>query len=443
MPNTGHLPILAAVLAVHAQASADVPERNLQNEIQVKLELVDGTGRECRVVRWGGLGLEGSCGFTPWDRIKTSAALAVLDQLAGKDDAAARRDAAVIGLSLEPKGSTAVRAVEWARKAGAEEADLARIREEAAALATERAARVRALEDARLARITPEAARFPDTPLRALHSHDIEAVSDATIEASRALLARAGGGGTLHRSERVALLAESGDHALVRDAVYLERFFSDWSRRIRESGVPLVDQGVVPVVLANDTDRWRLLVQAAFEGDAARFPDSVTIYPKSGLPEELRPIVLVNPSGDALRVRYGAAVGLARALLHCTGTPARPPAWLNEGLPRAMAAGAVPQSGMDAELRRRGLAALRSGGGFAAILDSRYGDGLWERDPELAQSLSYLLSCWMLEKEPARTMQYAHAPRIAETEAARFERIMGVSLARAAGLARSWYQTND
>ena len=443
MPKAGTIALLAAVLALHTHASAEIPSRNLANPVQVRLQLEAGPDKDCTVVRWDGIGLEGSCGSIAWSQLKPSSAFAALQLVAGKDDPAARLDAAVVALSLEPKGSGATRAIDGARQSGADDAAIERIKADASALAKERAAHLRALEQARLARLTPEAGDFPRQPLKALHSHDVEAVSDASIEAARALLGRAGGGGTLHRTERVALLVEGGEAAFIESAAVLERACNDWIKRINETGVAVSDQGVVPIVLPADRDRWRLLVQAAFEGDAARFPDSVTIYPKTGLPEAQRPIVLVSPEGDAMRVRYSAAVGLARAVLHCAGTPTRPPAWMNEGLPRVMAASAVPSAGMDNELRRRGLAVLRAGRGFDAVLEAGYAEGIWERDPELARSLSYLFTAWLVEQDLGRTMQYAHGPRIAESELERFERVMGLSLREAQARAVRWYQVND
>lgn len=443
MPRPGLLPLLAAVLAVHTHASAQVSDRKLKDEVQVRLQFADGSERECKVLQWNGIGLEGSCGLVVWDRLKPASALAVLQQLSGTADAAAAIDAATIALSLDVRGAGETKAIGWARRGGATDEAVAQIRSDAVALAKERNARSREMEAARLARLTPEAGSFPTQPLRPLHSHDVEAVSDATVEEARALLARAGGGGTLHQAERVALLVESGDHALVRDLVILERAFVEWRKRIEETGVAVSEQGLVPVVLAGDQDRWRLLVQSAFAGDAARFPDSVVVYPETGLPAAPRPIVLVNPAGDAVRVRYNAAVGLARAVLHVSGTPTRPPAWLNEGLPRAMAAGAVRIADMDTEVRKRGLAVLRSGGGFTAVIEAPYGSGVWESDPALAQSLSYLFSSWLLEQEPRRTMQYARGPRAAETEPERFQRVMGISLREAQARALRWYQVND
>lgn len=443
MPKPGSCLLLAAVLALHTHASAQVPERKLPNEVQVRLQFGDGTDRDCKVLAWNGLGLEGSCGTVVWDRLKPANALAVLEQLAGRDDPAAGIDAATVALSLGLRGSSETRAIDWARRSGATGEAIEKIKADAAALAKERAVRVREREAARLVRLTPEAGAFPSQPLRSLHRDDVTPVSDASIEEARALLGRAGGGGILHRADRIALLVESGDRALVRDLVLLDRAYAEWIRRIGETGVAVSDQGIVPVVLAGDRDRWRLLVQAAFEGDAARFPDAVTIYPETGLPSAPRPIVLVNPSGDAVRVRYGAAVGLARAALHVSGTPTRPPAWLNEGLPRAMAADAVRIAAMDEEMRKRGLAAIRAGAGFGAVIDTGYGEGLWESDAELAQSLSYLLASWLLEKEPSRTMQYARGPRIAESEADRFARVMGITLREAQARAVRWYQVND
>ncbi len=432
-----------AVLAAYAAARADIQPRILDIRAQVKLQLADGGEVRCEVARWDGLGLEGSCGSVAWDALQAGPAFAALRSMVAERDADACADAATVVLSIDDGGPAARSALEWARKAGVDPKRLERIRSEALALRQARAAAAEAARVALLARSTPESAAFPSKPWPSLHSDDFNAVGAAAVEEARALLARTGGSATLHESQHIALLSESGDNALVKDTAALERFFQHWRAEFEEASITLAAQGRIPVIVVQDRDRWRLLVQAAFGGDADRHPDAVTIYPTTGLPAAARPIVLVHPDADPLRQRYNALVGVSRAVLHLAGSPARPPAWLNEALPKVMADLEVPQAKMDRVLRERGLAAVRKGVDFGPVLNARYGEGIWESDPALAQSLSYIFARWISENAPQRLLRYAKAPRTSEPEDARFQRHFGMTLAEANTRAVRWFQTND
>lgn len=443
MTNLAWLPALAAFLASYAAARADIQSRNLEVPAQVKLELADGRREDCKVVRWDGFGLEGSCGAIAWSSLKVNSQLAVLKSLVSERNAEACADAAAVVLSLDEGGIAAKAALDWAKKAGATPERLEAAKRDAAALKSAAAARAKEAEAARLSRLTPEAGPFPTKPWTNLHSADVEAITASTIEAARALLAKTGGSATLHEAEHISLLAESGDERFVADAAFLERFFRTWRDRFEEASVSIAEQGTIPVVVVNDRDRWRLLVQIAFGGDAAQHPDAVAIYPSSGTPAEQRPIVLVRPDSDPTRQRYNACVGLARAMLHLAGSAERPPAWLNEAFPKVMADSFVPEAKLDADFRASALATVRSGAGFAAVLGARYGDGVWATDPRIAQSLSYLFTRWLAENRLVPLIRYAKAPRTSEGEAARFKRVFGMSLDEANARACKWFATND
>jgi hypothetical protein len=152
----------------------------------------------------------------------------------------------------------------------------------------------------------------------------------------------------------------------------------------------------------------------------------------------------VAPDGDAQRRRFAAFVGVARALVHYTGSPVRPTAWINEGLPLAMADIAVPAAARDRELRRAGLAHLRGGGSFAPILRAGYGDLVWTRDAALSRSLSYMLMRHLIERDVDGALRFAKGdlPGAADDDA-RFRRTFGEPLASGVAAAQRWFQTND
>lgn len=443
MTKLARLAAITAVLAAYAVAAADIQPRNLELEPSVRIEVADGRKVPCKVLRWDGLGLEGSCGVIRWNELKPAIAFSTLRAIVSERDVEACCDAATVVVSLDPNGIAAKPAIDWAKRCGADAARLERIRADADALAKLRADRVQEDRAERLRRITPEADAFSNRPWQSLHSADLDAASASSVEAARALLAKTGGSGNLHETAHIALLLEADSETAVKDAAFLERCFREWRDQFEKIGVQVADQGRIPVVVVRDRDRWRLLIQAATGGDAAQHPDAVTIYPKTGSPGERRPIVLVHPQSDPNLQRYNAAVGVARALLHLAASAERPPAWVNESLPKILADLAVPAAQRDLDFRKPALAAVRSGGTCLAVITSPYGQGAWMRDPALAQSVAYLFGRWLFEQSPERFLRYAKGPRTSEGEDARFKRVFGMSIDAANARACAWFATND
>lgn len=460
-PRSAALAAIAAVMATYAVASADIQRHDLAAEVDVRLVLAEGEPKKCSVRAWTGTGIEGSCGTIRWEELKSGTAFRLLKELVaaqgasgapvvapaapaapGVGESAAPRteleDAATVALSLAEPGAGVSAVLDWARKSGVDAAGETRIRAEADRLRAERDSRRRAERDSELARRTPEAGPFARQAWIVPPPGDFEVGSRASLEAARALLAGAGGSATLHETKFLSVLAESGDGAFRAEAAALEGATIDCRGRLDASGLVVAQQGRIPVVFVTDLDRWRLLVTSAFGGDPAAHRESFTVYPDG------RAIVFVAPEGDAQRRRFAAVAGVARALLHYTGSPHRPTAWINEGLPLVFADMAVPGAARDSELRRPGLSHLRNGGSFAPILGAGYGDAAWMRDGALARSLSYMLMRFLYERDEALATRFAKADLAgAADDGARCMRTFGASLASVVATAERWFQTND
>lgn len=444
----------AVFLAIHAPCAADIQRRVLSSEVPVTLELASGRSEKCGVSAWSGDALEGSCGTVRWEDLKASSAVAALKAFVIAKDGQAAADAAAIVLAMPEPGAAGRTIVEWAKRQGATPEAIEAARAEAGRLRAAREERARKAEVARLSAISPEAPPFPSTPWKDLDPAAFEEATARNVEAARAALAKAGASGTLHESPRIALLVESGDPAFKNDAAKLEAFYMRWSEDLARAGAAVSPQGKIPVILAGDRDRWRLLVAAAAGIDPTRYPDVLVVYPPdaAGVPQ---PIVLVAPNSDRALQAYHASVGVARAMLHWARTPERGPPWLNEGLPRVMAEIQTPMAAMDEALRRDGLVAVRAGTPFHVVLQSAYTDPMWTKDFGLAQSMSYMFVRWLYEKNPDQLLRLAKAnvvvpakpkappPTAPPAWQERFERVYGSKIGAAGDAAGKWFFTND
>jgi hypothetical protein len=452
---------LPAVLAIYASASADIQRRELATEVPLSLGFASGKDLRCGVTAWDEFGLEGSCGSFRWQELKAGSAFGALKAIAPTQDATAVRDALAVLLAL-PDGTQIARlAVDWAKRQGLETGDIDAARAEAARIADRWSERARAETAEFLARATPESGVFAQVPWTAPTDEVFKRRSDAVVEATRALLARAGGSATLHETEHVVVFVESDDEIYRREAAALEAVFAEWSGRLARSGAGVVPQARIPVVFVTERDRWRQLVVAAFGGDAEAHPESIAIYLSiGGSPAFEAPVVLVAPEGDRNRSRYAAFVGLSRAILHYTDAPARPPAFLNEGLPRVMADVSAPRAGMDAGLRAPALRAIRGGGSFVPLFAAGYADEPWRSDRALAQSLSYIFVRWLWDNDPDGLLRLAKGTgpwqghdgkqpaaqggaQPLEPFATRFSRVFRMTPQAASDRARAWFRTND
>jgi hypothetical protein len=443
---------LAAVLAVPRLASGDIQRREVAPEVSLSLGLAAGKEERCAVSAWSGVGLEGSCGSYRWEQLKAGSVFATLKAVVKARDAGAAHDALAVILSLPEGAAVGPLAVDWAKRQGVDAAGVESARKAGEALVQKRLEEARQQAAAQAARSSPESAIFATTAWTNPTPAVYDEMSARVVEAARALLARAGGSGTLHESTHVAVLAESDDPAFAKEAAALETVFAEWSERFASAGVTVAAQARIPVIFVSDRDRWRQLVTTAFGGDPAVHTESVTIYPPIGAPNAFpAAIVLVAPEGDRSRARYAAATGLARAILHYAEAPSRGPAFLNEGLPRVMADVSTPKAGMDIALRRDGLTLIRGGGSFAPVVASGYADPMWTGDQKQARALSYILVRWLWDNEPSRLLRFAKASGStgawgapnAPTPEERFARAFGMTVEAACTRARSWFQTND
>ncbi len=441
------------VAGVSAIAFDEVPKRELAAPVAVRVPSAGG-GSRCEVAAWDGEVLIGSTGVVPWRAMSAGEALVILRAIVPKDDAAAVADAiAVVAAHPEP-GRAVATALEWGKRCGLDGSALDAARARGEALRAARAERIAKERAARLVAASPEAAAFPASGWLAPARTAFDKTSAALVEHARAALAKAGASATLHEAPAVALLVEKdggGAEDVARaDTAFLERFAADWIQRFERAGVETSPQARIVVVAPADRDRWRLLVVAAFGGDPERLGPVVTVYPTLAPGGDPLAMVLVAPEADPARRRFAAALGVARAVLHYAGSPMRGPAWLNEGFPRVMADLAVPEARMDLALRRDGLAAIRAGGDFGAVLSADYIDPPWEGDRARAESLSYMFVRWLHENDAAGLIAFTEpvtsagpAPSPVAPWPERFRRAFGMRPAEAASRARAWFITND
>ena len=439
----------AAVLAVAAPAPADVQRREVAVEVPLSLGLANGETRPCAISAWSGVGLEGSCGLFRWEQLAPGTVLQALKAVVPANDADSAVDALAILLSHPQSTRLAGPGKDWAKRQGVDEAGLARARTKAEELRKGRAALLEAERSRAALGSTPELAAYATTQWRTPTPERFAEESAALIEHARALLARAGGSTTLYESDRVAILSERSDAAVAGDAAWLDARIGEWSDRFARVGAAPSMQAKVVVIQLSDLDRYRQIVTAGFEGDAARHPDSVTMYPMLASPAvagDRAAVVIVAPTSDRTRARHAAALGSARALLHYTTSAARPPAFLNEGMPAVLADVAVPEAGVDAQLRGPALREVRDGHSLLAVARAKYADDAWLENQAATASLSYLFVRWLWDNEPERLLRLAKGDGgwgPTEDLEARFEKAMGVKLDASCRRATQWFRTND
>jgi hypothetical protein len=454
------VPISTAILAVGTSAWADVPRRVLQTGVKSTIELRSGRSLTCTVEAWSGDSFEGSCGTYRWEDVEPASVLRLLRAVIPAKDAQTAADAAAVVLSLSDTnsaaGSFAGSAVEMAKRAGATKEQIEAAREEGKRLAAARTHVDRAAKDAALDTRTPEGHPFPVTPWQPLDAKAFERASAGSLETARSILAAAGTSSTMHEQAGLVVLAEQSADVHREDAVELEGMFRTWAERLSQAGHSFHPQGRIPVVIAGSKESWRLMLASAAGADASTHDHVLVVYrvPKDDPNGPMQAIILVAPEGDHTLRRSYAGFGLARAMLHYATTAERSPGWLNEGLPRVMADISFPKARVDLTIRQPGLAVLRGGGSFAQILSLKPGSAVWQGGGdktrrELVQSLSYLLTRYLYEKNAILLVRLAKPPIPKASNAtpepfeSRFRKAFGATVEHAASQAQRWYQTND
>jgi hypothetical protein len=406
---------IAVALAFGFSVTQALAVGPLAAPISVRFELADGVRVAGQMTACDDCGFDGSFGRRDWTELEINDAwrlhTRVMDQQSAADWVNLGR-VMLLMRARQPKGSDlADRAFRRAVQIDPSmQQRIEEVKDEVAEI--ERAARAakREAEAQKLTTVSPEGGPWSADPWPALSEQEqAAALSTLRADAER-VLQQAG----------TALVPVESPHFLIYSD--LERAeLAEWMTRLervvtamefvlnpgidpssKEKGNVITPWGKVVVFIWQDHDRYRLV-----EADAFRH---LVPMASVGVCHPIGPKVYVNMHrhDDEEMFEYMLIVETVHALLHHYRSPARLPAWANEGLAEFIAARANKHSHVRRDRRNAALEFIRADGNVNAVLDLTYPEG-WPGPAEVGSGVGGLIVELMVNQKPQQFARWLNA----------------------------------
>jgi hypothetical protein len=192
--------------------------------------------------------------------------------------------------------------------------------------------------------------------------------------------------------------------------------------------------GKAVILLQPDQDTFRLVERAAF---GQMTPPGVV-----GLCHQVGPQVFVNIFWSDDQDRFDSTLlhEAVHGIMHRYHSPARLPAWADEGLCEYIAAASFASSPVDRERRPQAVDFIRSGGDVAQIMRLSYQDGTWPGPGAVGYAVGYAVVELMIRQQPQRFGRWIRAVKGGKPWEQALAEDFGYSTDQFAATATDWYR---
>lgn len=158
--------------------------------------------------------------------------------------------------------------------------------------------------------------------------------------------------------------------------------------------------GKAVIFLFATEDRFKAVEAGAFQNPMVGRPGSGQVM---GLCHTMREKVFVNSWRCPDYALFGSVLihETVHGIMHRFSTPARLPAWADEGFSDWVAAQFQPAT-VERSRRDQAMQFIRSGGNLVTVLDMNYRDGSWPGQNALGYAVGYAIVDAMMREDPRR-----------------------------------------
>lgn len=192
--------------------------------------------------------------------------------------------------------------------------------------------------------------------------------------------------------------------------------------------------GKAVILLQPNQDTFRLVERAAF---GQMTPPGVV-----GLCHQVGPQVFVNIFWSDDQDRFDSTLlhEAVHGIMHRYHSPARLPAWADEGLCEYIAAVSFGSSPVDRERRPQAIDFIRSGGDVAQIMRLNYQDGSWPGPGAVGYAVGYAVVELMIRQQPQRFGRWIRAVKGGKPWEQALAEDFGYTTDQFAATATEWYR---
>jgi len=407
--------------------------------VPVMFRLRDGVRITGALTSWNGDGFDGTFGRRRWLELRPDDAWRifrrVIDEQSAKDWIALGR-MALLHEGLERRAESAFAAALSLDDNAAELID--NVRREVVAI--REAARAQADAAAGFARATesPEAADWPTDPWPDLPPEGIEAARLALFTDAEAVLTKAGL--TIEPVESEFFIVYT-DASRAEAAKWAVQVLDHWYREVLKT-VGLAENvnlfwGKAVVFIFEEQDQFRLIEAGTFNQLVPMEQVSITHYQG--------PKVFINAwrARDTVELEAALVRAMVRGVLHRFHSPARLPAWANEGLPEYFAQRRIDESTYAEGNRPQALRLVRTGYPVPRVLEMEYRDHTWPGPEREGEALGALLVEFLIKTNRQAFVEWMKAAKAGFDWRDGLEQHFGGSIASFLDRFVKFYSVND
>lgn len=427
-----------------APADKDAPQPfELRSPIEVKARTASGTTVKGTVDRWDDQSFSGSFGTRRWDELAAPELNRVFRMLMDEKSATqwiTLGERLMEQLNGEKMAETAFNRAKKLDKQSVSSIEQARKRA---------AERRRILAEQRLQDILPEGADFGAMPWPILTDEAQKAAIAEMKKDAERIMRDAGTKLPLVETKYFLLYSELSTQETSRWASQLDGMYEMVMQLFQvDPGINLF-WGKAVVFIFPNRERFRLVEASAF---GYRTPEGVV-----GLCHMKDAKVFVNSYRDNDELKFAAVLlhETTHGIMHRYLTPARLPAWANEGFAERIAHMAMQRANLrspvDTMRRGQGVNYIRNQGDIAKVMRMSYQDGTWPGENALGYAVGYVMCNFMLDVVPRmapkkgkdRFKDWVIAIKGGKSWEKALAEDFGFPVETIAAEAVKWYRTND
>ncbi|UCD75263.1 MAG: cell envelope integrity protein TolA [Phycisphaerales bacterium] len=435
--------ILAVLaLAALAIAAARPPDVSPDSPLTVRFRLADGIRIAGEMTGWDDKGIEGSFGRRRWVDLKVEDAFNLRRRVMDKEEAGQWVALGRLMLLMDDGANQAARRAEQAFRVAlrldkAVEQAIADARvavdEEKRRLAEEEARE----QAGRLRTRTPEAGPWKAEPWPELTDAEREATVPAMKADAEEILHRAGLELAPIESDHFLIYSDMPREEGARWALRLEDLYRRMLAMFGRDEKADIFWGKATVLVFSEQDRFRMVEADAF---GQLVPSWVT-----GLCHFDGPKVFINCHHGSDDHAFAASLlrAAVHGFMHRYQTPARLPAWANEGFADHLASEMLDKSPVFERRRRAGLQYVRNGGDVSAVLGMDYESDSWLRPDSIGCCVGQLMVELMIREHPGRFVAWINAIKAGKDWQEALKEDYGVGRAQLVDTFTRYYLVND
>jgi len=441
------LVLMAIVMSItHRCLAIDDPDadQSPQNHVRlvdpsrrIEFRMSDGVRITGTLTKWDNHSIDGSFGRRAWSDIRAEDAWNLYAALADRDRAADWVNLGRIMLIVgeDDRAEHAFRRARTIDPTVAADIVLARraVEEEL----KRRAEAQRLAEEAKLRTISPEAGPWKSEPWPILSAQDRANAATAVKARAEAILTNAGMTITPVETDLIVLYSDAPRAEAALWVIRLERAYKRLARLFEIHSSQNVFHGKAIVFVFTDHDRYRLVEAEAFKQLVPRGAIGLCHFDGPDV------YLCFHQHEDPDRQLWELIHQFTHAFMHRMVSPARLPAWANEGLAHVIASEEMAGTLLEKDRRAQGLDFIRSGASTFDLLNRTYEQFEWTDVWTRFTDVSGLIMELMLRDRPQPFRQFVHAVKRGKDWREAMTENFGVDAREVIDTAVRHYMVND